>query len=172
MGFIFKGYHVGQNLRWILYPGRQAGKGERNGDGNKTLMEMHLASMPWQPIINVREMIRRCSLPKAFEWMEHHSHDPVNYGYFQHMQRNGTLLQERRSSSTAETGYKDQNSSIHLLEALRNYIRYGPMNYCANACRKCYSLSAIPSRHNKDGSGFFKANWTPVSPGILPWIIF
>ena len=56
---------------------------------------------------------------KTFYWLETHSHDALHKGYFQHLQRDGTAIQ--RSAGTpefAETGYKDQNSSIHLLEAL------------------------------------------------------
>jgi mannobiose 2-epimerase len=55
---------------------------------------------------------------KAFQWLETHSHDPVHKGYFQHLQQDGTPQQRTASTpSTADLGYKDQNSSIHLLEA-------------------------------------------------------
>jgi hypothetical protein len=55
---------------------------------------------------------------QAFMWLEKHSHDPVHKGYYQHMQRDGTPIQRTAGTpATAETGYKDQNSSIHLLEA-------------------------------------------------------
>jgi mannobiose 2-epimerase len=55
---------------------------------------------------------------KAFHWLENHSHDSIHKGYFQHMNRDGSIVPRDSSvPSTAETGYKDQNSSIHLLEA-------------------------------------------------------
>ncbi len=55
---------------------------------------------------------------KAFRWLEAHSHDPLHKGYFQHLQRNGTPVQRTAATpSTSDLGYKDQNSSIHLLEA-------------------------------------------------------
>ncbi|MBX3239366.1 MAG: AGE family epimerase/isomerase [Chitinophagaceae bacterium] len=55
---------------------------------------------------------------KAFLWLEEHSHDPVHKGYFQHMRRDGTPVKRTAETvSTSEVGYKDQNSSIHLLEA-------------------------------------------------------
>lgn len=64
---------------------------------------------------------------KAFDWMEKHSHDPVYKGYFQHMQMDGTPIQRDSSvPSTAQTGYKDQNSSIHLLEALTELYSVWP----------------------------------------------
>ena len=56
---------------------------------------------------------------KAFHWLEAHSHDPLHKGYYQHMKRDGEPIQRTTNTAvTAETGYKDQNSSIHLLEAL------------------------------------------------------
>jgi cellobiose epimerase len=54
----------------------------------------------------------------AFMWLEKHSHDPVFKGYFQHLQRDGTPIKRAADiKSTSDVGYKDQNSSIHLLEA-------------------------------------------------------
>jgi mannobiose 2-epimerase len=55
---------------------------------------------------------------KAFFWLEEHSHDPVYKGYFQHLQMDGTpIRRDATVPSTSDLGYKDQNSSIHLLEA-------------------------------------------------------
>ncbi len=54
----------------------------------------------------------------AFMWLEKGSHDPVHKGYFQHLNRDGTPVKRDASvPSTSDLGYKDQNSSIHLLEA-------------------------------------------------------
>ncbi|HYO22567.1 MAG TPA: AGE family epimerase/isomerase [Flavisolibacter sp.] len=56
---------------------------------------------------------------KAFRWLENHSHDAVHKGYYQHLKEDGTpILRDKTVSTNAATGYKDQNSSIHLLEAL------------------------------------------------------
>jgi cellobiose epimerase len=55
---------------------------------------------------------------KAFLWLEKHSHDPKYKGYYQHMKIDGTPVVRTSSvPSTSDLGYKDQNSSIHLLEA-------------------------------------------------------
>ena len=55
---------------------------------------------------------------KAFMWLENGSHDPVHKGYFQHLNRAGKpILRTADVPSTSDLGYKDQNSSIHLLEA-------------------------------------------------------
>lgn len=50
---------------------------------------------------------------KAFAWLEQHSHDPVKGGYFQFLLEDGSALREGHTNPA-----KDQNSSIHLLEAL------------------------------------------------------
>ncbi len=56
---------------------------------------------------------------KAFFWLEKHSHDPKYKGYYQHLQRDGTpIARPANAPGTSDLGYKDQNSSIHLLEAL------------------------------------------------------
>lgn len=53
---------------------------------------------------------------KAFRWLEKGSHDGVNKGYYQHLNGDGTPMVS--DASNPEATYKDQNSSIHLLEAL------------------------------------------------------
>jgi cellobiose epimerase len=64
---------------------------------------------------------------KAFHWLEKHSHDPVHKGYFQHMKPNGDrIIRDASTDSWAETGYKDQNSSIHLLEAFTALYQVWP----------------------------------------------
>jgi cellobiose epimerase len=55
---------------------------------------------------------------KTFAWLEQHSHDPVHKGYYQALTKAGRpILRRPQDPSTSPTGYKDQNSSIHLLEA-------------------------------------------------------
>lgn len=59
---------------------------------------------------------------KAFEWIEGHAFDPKHKGYFQFLTREGKPFDLSSDYKTIacdgnEVGYKDQNSSIHLLEA-------------------------------------------------------
>ncbi len=55
---------------------------------------------------------------KAFLWLEMHSHDAKYKGYYQYLERDGTpILRTAETPGTSDVGYKDQNSSIHLLEA-------------------------------------------------------
>jgi cellobiose epimerase len=64
---------------------------------------------------------------KAFLWLEDHSHDAVNLGYFQHLTRKGVpITRTSQTDSREETGYKDQNSSIHLLEAFTELYQVWP----------------------------------------------
>jgi cellobiose epimerase len=50
---------------------------------------------------------------KGFYWLEKNSHDPQYGGYFQFLEKNGTPLK----TGLGNTPPKDQNSSIHLMEA-------------------------------------------------------
>ena len=57
---------------------------------------------------------------KAFYWLEKFSHDPKQKGYFQDLKRDGTPVYRAQPTAKGMLGpvhYKDQNSSIHLLEA-------------------------------------------------------
>ncbi|MRI01224.1 N-acylglucosamine 2-epimerase [Kriegella sp. EG-1] len=59
---------------------------------------------------------------KTFEWLEEHAHDSIYKGYFDVLHQNGSWMLD----ITEDNGYdnfnrkdwKDQNSSIHLLECL------------------------------------------------------
>jgi mannobiose 2-epimerase len=102
---------------------------------------------------------------EGFAWLEKHSHDPVNKGYFQHLQRDGTpVIRPANTPTTAETGYKDQNSSIHLLEALTELYKVWPDDLLASRLHEMLVL--IRDRiTTKQGylTLFFKPDWTPVS---------
>lgn len=58
---------------------------------------------------------------KTFNWLETNSHDPEKGGYFQFLQEDGTPLKEGHTNPA-----KDQNSSIHLLEALTELYMVWP----------------------------------------------
>ncbi|MFO7447542.1 MAG: AGE family epimerase/isomerase, partial [Ignavibacteriaceae bacterium] len=58
----------------------------------------------------------------TFNWIETHSADPEYNGYFQFLTRENKPFDKNsgyktKASDNIEVGYKDQNSSIHLLEA-------------------------------------------------------
>lgn len=59
---------------------------------------------------------------KVFYWIEEHAYDPKHKGYFQFITREGKVFDSLSNYKTIasdanELGFKDQNSSIHLMEA-------------------------------------------------------
>ena len=64
---------------------------------------------------------------KAFYWLDSGAHDPVYKGYFQHLDRYGKpITRPMDTPSTSDLGYKDQNSSIHILEAFAELYQVWP----------------------------------------------
>ncbi|MBL7965797.1 MAG: AGE family epimerase/isomerase [Prolixibacteraceae bacterium] len=59
---------------------------------------------------------------KAFVWLDQHSYDPQYGGYFQFLEADGTPLK----SGLNGVPPKDQNGSIHLLEAFTELYRVWP----------------------------------------------
>jgi mannobiose 2-epimerase len=102
---------------------------------------------------------------QAFRWMEKHSHDPVHKGYFQHLRKDGTPIPRTADiSSLAETGYKDQNSSIHLLEAFTELYGVWKDELVRERLNELLLLirdSMVSPRGNL--VLFFQPDWTPVS---------
>lgn len=102
---------------------------------------------------------------KAFYWLEEHSYDPVYGGYFQSLALDGTpLVRDNNTPSTATIGYKDQNSSIHLLEAFTEL--YVVWKDPLLKQRTTELLAIIRDRIvQKEGylQLFLQADWVPVS---------
>lgn len=64
---------------------------------------------------------------EAFYWLDTHAHDSINGGYYQHLEPDGTpISRPLETPSTSDLGYKDQNSSIHLLEAFTELYQVWP----------------------------------------------
>ncbi|MGZ3754906.1 MAG: AGE family epimerase/isomerase [Mucilaginibacter sp.] len=101
----------------------------------------------------------------GFRWLEKHSHDPVYKGYFQHMQRDGTPIKRTASTpTTAETGYKDQNTSIHLLEAFNELYTVWPDKLLRGRLNEMLLLIRDTIVTPKGYLNlFFHDDWTPVS---------
>ncbi len=65
---------------------------------------------------------------RAFRWIEDHAFDPIYRGYFEFITREGEVFDRSSTYKTIaldgnELGFKDQNSSIHLLEAYTELYR-------------------------------------------------
>lgn len=64
---------------------------------------------------------------EAFQWLDLHAHDSIYGGYYQHLAPDGAPISRSSSTpSTSDLGYKDQNSSIHILEAFTELYQVWP----------------------------------------------
>ncbi len=102
---------------------------------------------------------------KSFRWLEEHSHDPVHKGYFQHLGRDGTPIKRNASvPSTSDLGYKDQNSSIHLLEAITKLYTVWPDPLVRERLDEMLRLIRdVITKPKGNLVLFFQPDWTPVS---------
>ena len=102
---------------------------------------------------------------KTFLWLEKNSHDPIYKGYYQHLQRDGTRVKREVSfPSTSAVGYKDQNSSIHLLEAFTELYSIWPDPLLKERLQEMLLLirdKITTPRGNL--TLFFTPEWTPIS---------
>jgi mannobiose 2-epimerase len=102
---------------------------------------------------------------KAFHWLENNSHDPIHGGYFQHLAQNGTPIERTKEvPSTSDLGYKDQNSSIHLLEAFTELYGVWKDPLLEKRLEEMLLLVRDTITHEKGYLVlFFEPDWTPVS---------
>jgi len=102
---------------------------------------------------------------QAFLWLENSSHDPVHKGYYQHLNFQGKPIQRGRSiPSTSDLGYKDQNSSIHLLEAFTELYAVWPDELVKTRLREMLELIRDTITSSKGYlTLFFYPEWKPVS---------
>lgn len=102
---------------------------------------------------------------EAFTWLEKNSHDPINKGYFQHLERSGkVILRPDTIPTTSDLGYKDQNSSIHLLEAFTELYQVWPDPLVKERLEEMLYL--IRDTMVSDMGYlilFYQPDWTPVS---------
>jgi mannobiose 2-epimerase len=102
---------------------------------------------------------------KGFLWLEKYSHDPKALGYFQHLNADGSLSKRKpETPSTSDLGYKDQNSSIHLLEAFSELYQVWPDPLVKERLTEMISLIRDTIVNEKGNLVLFlQPDWTPVS---------
>lgn len=102
---------------------------------------------------------------KAFLWLEKGSHDSRYKGYYQHLNTQGAPIErETTASSTSDVGYKDQNSSIHLLEAFTELYAVWPDALVRRRLEEMLMLIRDTITSAKCYlTLFFKPDWKPVS---------
>lgn len=97
---------------------------------------------------------------KAFNWLDEHGHDPVHGGYYQFLEPDGTPLKTWVNG----TPPKDQNNSIHLLEAFTELYAVWPDERVRT--RLAEMLMLVRDTMVQDKSYlqlYFEPDWTPVS---------
>jgi mannobiose 2-epimerase len=101
----------------------------------------------------------------AFLWLEKNSHDSIYKGYYQHLSRDGShVIRTAETDSRTETGYKDQNSSIHLLEAFTELYKVWPDDLVRTRLQEMLELIRDKIVTQKGYLQlFFTYDWKPVS---------
>jgi cellobiose epimerase len=102
---------------------------------------------------------------KCFLWLEQHAHDPVHKGYFQHLKPDGTPIQRTTEvPSTSDLGYKDQNSSIHLLEAFTELYMVWPDPLLKQRLEEMlWLVRDVITTPRGSLTLFLQPDWTPIS---------
>lgn len=105
----------------------------------------------------------------AFRWIEDHAYDPVRKGYFQFLTREAKPFDRSSDHKTIafdanELGFKDQNSSIHLLEAFTELYRVWKDPLVRTRLQSILELirDTMVTRRGYLQL-FFHPDWTPVS---------
>lgn len=109
---------------------------------------------------NALSLARNC-----FWWLEQHCHDPIYKGYYQNLLMDGAPVKRTKDiPSNSSLGYKDQNSSIHLLEAFTELYAVWPDPLLKERLSEMLWLIRDVIT-GKQGSLvlFLQPDWTPVS---------
>ena len=97
---------------------------------------------------------------ETFRWLDVHAHDAVHRGYFNYMERDGTPLR----AGLGRNSPKDQNSSIHLLEAFTELYRVWPDTTLRDRLREMLELVRDRIVVEPGTLTLFSGeDWTPVS---------
>lgn len=109
---------------------------------------------------------------QTFEWLENHAHDPDFGGYFDALTREGKWLYlnghgDDMQGYIGRAAWKDQNTSIHLMEAFAALYRVWPDSLLRERLLEMFALvrdTMVTERGCL--TLFFERDWTPVSfPG-------
>ncbi len=95
---------------------------------------------------------------QTFNWLEQHSYDSTHGGYFQFLTPQGTAQVEGYQG----TPPKDQNSSIHLLEAYTELYQVWPDSLLKTRLEELLVLIRDTITTDKGTMNlFFESDWTP-----------
>ncbi len=101
----------------------------------------------------------------CFWWLEKNCHDPIYKGYYQDLLPDGTPIKRTAAvPSTSSVGYKDQNTSIHLLEAFTELYDVWPDSLLRERLHEMLLLIRdIITTKKGNLVLFLHPDWTPVS---------
>ncbi|MCX2836619.1 AGE family epimerase/isomerase [Salinimicrobium sp. MT39] len=101
----------------------------------------------------------------TFYWLEAMAYDPVHKGYFNVLGTDGKpIARTPEWPSTSDVGYKDQNSSIHILEAFTTLYEVWPDELLRERLEEMLILVRDTIITEKGYMNlFFEPNWKPVS---------
>ena len=106
---------------------------------------------------------------EAFNWIEAHAYDSESGGYFQFLTREGKPfekyeIENTKASDAVEAYYKDQNSSIHLLEAYTELYKIFPNEKVKSRLTELLLLIRDKITTEKGYMNlFFDRQWNPLS---------
>ena len=97
---------------------------------------------------------------EAFGWLDAHAHDPVHGGYYNYLTREGEPLPE----GLGRTPPKDQNSSIHILEAFTELYHVWPDDTLRDRIEEMLLLIRDTITVGPGTLTLFSTpDWTPIS---------
>ena len=106
---------------------------------------------------------------ETFYWIENNAYDPIDKGYFQFFTREGESFGENSKYKTTatdfkEAGLKDQNSSIHLLEAFTELYSIWPNQLLKERLTELlFLIRDIITTEEGYLTLFFTKDWNPIS---------
>jgi cellobiose epimerase len=102
---------------------------------------------------------------KCFHWLEQNCHDPMLKGYYQNLLPDGSPMKRTEETPSSSTiGYKDQNTSIHLLEAFTELYAVWPDPLLHRRLLEMLELIRdVITTPKGNLTLFLKPDWTPVS---------
>ena len=105
---------------------------------------------------------------QTYLWLDQHCHDPEYGGYYNNITREGKLRENDNETvarfDQAGPDWKDQNSSIHLLEAFTELYKIWPDSLLHQRLLEMLGLIRDTITNEKGYlTLFLKRDWTPVS---------
>ncbi len=108
-------------------------------------------------------------LTNTFNWFEEKAHDPKHLGYFHFVfedndraKRKSTTF--RQASGWGNADWKNQNTSIHILEAFTNLYQVNPSPLVKQRLEEIFLLVRDTMVKDKNHLAlYFYPDWTPIS---------